>query len=222
MSATTTTLSAISKVFYVSDVINKQINMQSVLYDKLYKKWETDASGKSLFLTDGIDNAPCIAARKDRSENIECEQIFMVKGDGPESHLQIPAVRLARDHAGKRPLGPDLEMADVDRTAQQLPVERFPESFHHETEAPMPDRAAKEGEQREHAQAHQEEPRERSEVVDPRPERKHQQVKPVAVKVADDGSPAFRAEVERQEIGASTHCRLSNYLISCPPVTLIA
>jgi len=47
MAATTSTLSAITKTFYVSDVINKQINMQSVLYDKLWKKWETDAGGKN-------------------------------------------------------------------------------------------------------------------------------------------------------------------------------
>jgi hypothetical protein len=48
------------------------------------------------------------------------------------------------------------------------------------------------------------------------------QVKPVTVKVADDGSATFCTEVTGQEFGGLDHCLLSNYLISCPPVTLIA
>lgn len=47
MSATTTTLSAITKTFYVQNEVVNQINAQSVLFDKLLKGQETDVSGKS-------------------------------------------------------------------------------------------------------------------------------------------------------------------------------
>lgn len=47
MAATTTTLSAILKTFYVSDTINDQLNAESVLYNKLAKPQELDASGKN-------------------------------------------------------------------------------------------------------------------------------------------------------------------------------
>lgn len=47
MSATTTTLSAITKVFYVQNEVVSQINSQSVLFDRLMKKQEKDVSGKS-------------------------------------------------------------------------------------------------------------------------------------------------------------------------------
>jgi hypothetical protein len=58
--STTTALSAIQKVFYVEDTLHKQFNQRSVLYDKLWKKWETDASGKTYTyaaLTSGLSNA---------------------------------------------------------------------------------------------------------------------------------------------------------------------
>jgi len=47
MAATTTTLSAITKVFYVSNELNDQLNAQSVLYDKLARPAMLDASGKN-------------------------------------------------------------------------------------------------------------------------------------------------------------------------------
>jgi hypothetical protein len=47
MAATTTTLSAILKTFYVNNDINDQLNSQSVLYDKLARPALLDASGKS-------------------------------------------------------------------------------------------------------------------------------------------------------------------------------
>lgn len=47
MAGTTSTLSAILKTFYVSDELNDQLNSQSVLYDKLFRKAQLDASGKS-------------------------------------------------------------------------------------------------------------------------------------------------------------------------------
>jgi hypothetical protein len=49
MAATTTTLSAILKTFYVSDQLNDQLNNQSVLYDKLFRKGAAtmDATGKN-------------------------------------------------------------------------------------------------------------------------------------------------------------------------------
>lgn len=56
----TTNLAAIQKVFYVEDKLHKQFNQKSVLYDKLWKKWQTDASGKSYtyaVLTKGLANA---------------------------------------------------------------------------------------------------------------------------------------------------------------------
>lgn len=57
---TTTTLSAIQKVFYVEDTLHKQFNQRSILYDKLWKKWELDASGKTYTyaaITRGLSNA---------------------------------------------------------------------------------------------------------------------------------------------------------------------
>lgn len=57
---TTTTLAAIQKVFYVEDRLHKQFNQKSVLYDKLWKKWETDSSGKNYtyaVVTRGLTNA---------------------------------------------------------------------------------------------------------------------------------------------------------------------
>lgn len=49
MAATTSTLSALTKTFYVSDQMNDQLNNQSVLYDKLFRKGAAimDASGKN-------------------------------------------------------------------------------------------------------------------------------------------------------------------------------
>jgi hypothetical protein len=57
---TTTNLAAIQKVFYVEDTLHKQFNQRSVLYDKLWKKWELDASGKTYTyaaITSGLSNA---------------------------------------------------------------------------------------------------------------------------------------------------------------------
>lgn len=57
---TTSNLSAIQKVFYVEDRLHKQFNQKSILYDKLWKKWETDASGKNYtyaIQTSGLENA---------------------------------------------------------------------------------------------------------------------------------------------------------------------
>jgi hypothetical protein len=57
---TTTALSAIQKVFYVEDTLHKQFNQRSVLYDKLWKKWELDVSGKTYTyaaITRGLSNA---------------------------------------------------------------------------------------------------------------------------------------------------------------------
>lgn len=47
MAATTTTLSAITKVFYVQNEVINQINAQSVLFDKLMKPGTTDVAGKN-------------------------------------------------------------------------------------------------------------------------------------------------------------------------------
>lgn len=57
---TTSNLSSLLKVFYVEDKLHKQFNQKSVLYDKLWKKWQTDASGKSYtygVLAGGLANA---------------------------------------------------------------------------------------------------------------------------------------------------------------------
>ena len=58
--STLSDLDAIQKVFYVEDRLHKQFNQRSYLYDKLWKKWETDASGKSYTYavhTSGLANA---------------------------------------------------------------------------------------------------------------------------------------------------------------------
>ena len=47
MAATTSTLSAIIKTFYVSDTINDQLNSSSILYQKLAKPAQLDVTGKS-------------------------------------------------------------------------------------------------------------------------------------------------------------------------------
>lgn len=47
MAGTTTTLSAITKTFYVSDVLNEQLNADVPLYDKLWKPGTKDVSGKN-------------------------------------------------------------------------------------------------------------------------------------------------------------------------------
>ncbi len=48
------------------------------------------------------------------------------------------------------------------------------------------------------------------------------QPEPLTVQVADHGSAALRAEVTGKESGCLSHGLSLNYLISCPPVTLIA
>jgi hypothetical protein len=57
---TTSALSAVQKVFYVEDTLHKQFNQRSILYDKLWKKWELDVSGKTYTyaaITRGLSNA---------------------------------------------------------------------------------------------------------------------------------------------------------------------
>jgi len=58
--STLSDLTAIQKVFYVEDVLHKQFNQKSILYDRLWKKWETDVSGKNYTYavqTSGLANA---------------------------------------------------------------------------------------------------------------------------------------------------------------------